>query len=68
MDPIKARATFEKICSQCHALGEVDQSPPRTPTEVHALIQRMSKNGMQASAQEVQLIQFHLMQTYGRAP
>jgi len=67
-DPIQARATFEKVCSQCHALGEVDRSPPRTPADVQALLGRMSKNGMRASTQEVQLIQFHLTKTYGRAP
>jgi len=64
VDPAVAQATFQKVCSQCHATSEVDKSPPRTADEVRALIQRMGKNGMQASTQEIQSIRSYLTKTY----
>lgn len=59
-----ARAAFERVCSQCHASSEVDKSPPRTTADVRSLIQRMSRNGMQASPQDIQSIRVYLTRTY----
>ena len=64
MDRQAARATYERLCSQCHALSAVEKSPPGSIGEVQRLIQRMSKNGMRASPKELQQVQFHLTQTY----
>jgi hypothetical protein len=68
VDLTAARTTFQKICSQCHATSEVDKTPPKTAADIPVLLQRMSDNGMRASAQEMRLIQFYMTKTYLKAP
>lgn len=63
-DPAAARAVFEAACSRCHALSDVDESPPRTATQVRSLIKRMVENGMESSRKDLELIRFHLTRTY----
>jgi mono/diheme cytochrome c family protein len=62
--PALAQATFSRLCSQCHATSEVDKSPPRTEAEVQSLLQRMSGNGMKATASEIGSIRAYLTTTY----
>lgn len=64
MDGVKANATFQRVCSQCHSTRTVDKSPPKTEAAVRSLIQRMRDNGMSANAQEIQAIRFHLTSTF----
>jgi mono/diheme cytochrome c family protein len=59
-----AQATFQRICSQCHATGEVDKSPPRTEAEVQSMLLRMNKNGMKATESEIRSIRAYLTKTY----
>lgn len=64
IDAKAAQTTFQRVCSQCHATTEVDKSPPKTAADVQSLLQRMTNNGMHADKQEIDLITFHLTQTY----
>jgi mono/diheme cytochrome c family protein len=41
VDLAKAKQTYEKACSQCHDLSDVDAQPPKTASESASLIQRM---------------------------
>jgi hypothetical protein len=63
-DPAAARKAFETTCSKCHGLEDVDESPPRTASQVRALLKRMAENGMEASRRDLELIRFHLIRTY----
>jgi len=62
--PALARATFSKLCSQCHATSEVDKSPPRTAPDVLSLLQRMNEHGMQATPVEIGSVRAYLTTTY----
>ncbi len=63
-DPAAAKKAFEQVCARCHGLGDVDDAPPRTASQVRALIKRMAENGMEASRKELELIRYHLLATY----
>ncbi|HLJ56676.1 MAG TPA: hypothetical protein VKT77_16675 [Chthonomonadaceae bacterium] len=63
-----ARATFDRVCAQCHATSRVDTAPPRSAAEVPALLRRMTDHGMRASADDLRSIQGYLNQTYVTAP
>ncbi|MCW3098023.1 MAG: hypothetical protein JWL77_3641 [Chthonomonadaceae bacterium] len=62
--PALAQATFHRLCSQCHAVSDVDKSPPRTEAEAQSLLQRMSGNGMKATPTEIQALRAYMTQTY----
>jgi len=56
-DPETARQTFEAKCAQCHALPK----PATTdPTELKEIVERMTRNGLVASPDELAQIVFHL--------
>ena len=59
-----AEGTFRQVCSQCHALSQVDAAPPRTDAEVDAVLQRMAGNGMRTDRRQVELIQQFLRSKY----
>jgi hypothetical protein len=63
-DPAAAKKAFEETCSKCHGLSDIDESPPRSPGQVAALIKRMAGNGMKASRKDIALIRYHLIKTY----
>jgi mono/diheme cytochrome c family protein len=63
-DPGAAKKAYEQTCSKCHGLGDVDDAPPRTASQVRGLIKRMAENGMEASRKEIELIRYHLIKTY----
>jgi hypothetical protein len=67
-EPSVARAAFSKLCSQCHATGEVDKSPPRTESDVQSLLLRMSANGMKATPTEIGSVRAYLTETYVKSP
>lgn len=51
------RAAYERICSECHDLADIEQNPPRTPEEAAAVIERMIvENGLVASKEEIDLV------------
>ncbi|HKE19610.1 MAG TPA: cytochrome c [Kofleriaceae bacterium] len=66
-DRAAARKAFEETCSRCHGLSDVDESPPRSAAQVRALLKRMAGNGMKASRKDIELIRFHLIETYVEA-
>jgi len=59
-----AETTFRQVCSQCHALSEVDNAPPKTAADVTALLARMVKNGMRADPHQTTLIRDYLISKY----
>jgi len=63
-DPAAAKKAYQQVCSKCHGLGDVDDAPPSTASQVRALIKRMAENGMEASRKELELIRYHLLKTY----
>ncbi|MEZ4429155.1 MAG: hypothetical protein R3A51_15900 [Nannocystaceae bacterium] len=61
----KAKATYEKVCSQCHELSDVDANPPKTAKDVDAVIRRMIEdNGMEASKEELDLVRVHMVAAF----
>lgn len=51
------RMTYEKVCSECHPLSDIEAHPPRSPEEVAAVIERMiTENGMVASKPDIEAI------------
>jgi hypothetical protein len=63
-DPAAAKKAFEKECSKCHGLSDVDDEPPTSAGQVRSLIKRMVENGMEASRKDIDLIRYHLLKTY----
>lgn len=67
VDPAKARATFERKCSQCHELSEVDANPPRSKSGARALIRRMiEENELVLARRDFDLILWWLDAHYVR--
>jgi cytochrome c5 len=51
------RVLYEKICSECHPLADIEAHAPRSAEEVAAVIERMIvENGMIASKEEIELV------------
>jgi mono/diheme cytochrome c family protein len=59
-DPAAARARYEMVCSQCHELSDVDENPPEDEEEIDDLVERMVDNGLEASAQDLDLVKWYL--------
>lgn len=67
IDPARARATFERKCSQCHELSDVDENPPRSKSAARALIRRMiDENELVLSRRDFDLILWWLDAHYVR--
>ena len=64
LTPGACKPTYEKLCAQCHQLSDVDKSPPRDIAAARALIGRMVDNGLQASPEDIEAVQFYLTATY----
>jgi mono/diheme cytochrome c family protein len=64
IDPKQARATFERKCSGCHEISDVDGNPPKSSAEVRSLVQRMIGNGLKASRHDLDLIAWWLNTHY----
>ena len=63
-DPAAARRVFQAACAKCHELSDVDKEPPSSNRQVSALIRRMVDNGMEESRKDLELIRWHLIETY----
>jgi len=64
-DPVEAKTTYEKVCSLCHGLEDIDAKPPTSADEVKNLILRMiADNGMEATRQELDLVYLHMVSTF----
>ncbi len=59
------RVLYEKVCSECHPLADIEAHPPRSAEAVAALIERMIvDNGLVASKEEVELIYGFMVNLY----
>jgi cytochrome c2 len=63
-DPKLAKATFARVCSQCHELSDVDDAPPRNEPGCGKLITRMIGNGMTAKPTDLRVVKFYLLNHY----
>jgi len=64
-DAAEARTTYEKVCSQCHGLEDIDAKPPTSADEVKTLILRMiAENGLEASRSELDLVYLHMVSSF----
>jgi mono/diheme cytochrome c family protein len=65
IDLAKAKAVFDKECSQCHDTKNVDDSPPKTAEEAKALVERMVKdNDAKIGADDIKLITAYITAHY----
>ncbi len=68
IDEAQALATFERVCSQCHELADIEKNPPHTADEVAAVIKRMiDDNDMQAEKTELQQIEWYMTKKFAPA-
>lgn len=57
VDLAKAKSAYQRVCSQCHELSDVDKAPPKTRGQTRALILRMIKdNDAEITSGEIRLI------------
>lgn len=64
-DAAEAKTTYEKVCSQCHGLEDIDAKPPTSADEVKTLILRMiAENGLEASRSELDLVYLHMVSSF----
>lgn len=64
-DVAKAKATFVKVCSQCHAETDVDGSPPKTVEDAKSVVERMvTQNDAKIAADDIATIEEYLRVTY----
>ncbi len=63
-DPKIAKATFARVCSQCHELSDVDDAPPKSEGSCGKLIARMVANGMTARQGDLRVVKFYLLNHY----
>jgi mono/diheme cytochrome c family protein len=60
------KALFEETCSLCHALSNVEKSPPANEEEATSLVDRMIDNGLNVTDDEFEQIVFYLTKTYAK--
>lgn len=63
-DTAEIKALYERTCTQCHELSEVDQHPPKSGEEVGAMLSRMVDNGLDAPTADLERIAGFLRATY----
>jgi cytochrome c553 len=66
-DTNEARTIFEKTCSQCHSFTQVENEPPANKDAAIALVQRMVRNGLAASEEDLNTVIRYLTETYASA-
>ena len=63
-DEVEAEALFEDKCSQCHALTDVEDYPPRSEEETTEMVSRMIDNGLYLEGVEIELITRYINENY----
>ena len=63
-DEAEAKALFEDRCSQCHAITDVEDYPPRSEEETTELITRMIDIGLYLEEEEIELITRYINENY----
>jgi mono/diheme cytochrome c family protein len=65
IDLTAAKATFLKVCSQCHEATDVDGKPPANAAEARALVERMVKdNDAKLTADQIKQVTAYLTAHY----
>jgi mono/diheme cytochrome c family protein len=67
-DPVKAKAAYERVCSGCHELSDIDDVPPKSEASAQKLITRMIENGLTAKQSDLKLVKWYLVQYYVKKP
>lgn len=65
-DLTAGKVLFERTCSQCHALSNIEQIPPPDAEAAAALLDRMFDNGMDVTDEEFEQLMVYITKTYGR--
>ncbi len=63
-DMAATKELFEATCSQCHALSNIEKSPPTNEESATSLVDRMIDNGLNVTEEEFEQIVFYLTKTY----
>lgn len=63
-DAAAAQALFEENCTMCHELDEVEQYPLHSRQDIVELLERMVENGLELTAQDSEIIVWHMSRTY----
>ena len=63
-DEAEAKALFEDRCSQCHAITDVEDYPPRSEEDTTELITRMIDIGLYLEEEEIELITRYINENY----
>ena len=63
-DAAEAQALFEDRCSQCHAITDVEDYPPRSEEETTKLITRMIDIGLYLEEDEIEMIARYINENY----
>jgi len=63
-DLTTTKELFEDVCTQCHTLANVENSPPANEQEATALVERMVDNGQDVTNEEFEQVVFYLIKTY----
>ena len=64
IDQTKATETFMDVCSQCHELEDVYNSPPETAADIDPLMERMIENGWEAEEDEIRIVKWYLLKRF----
>jgi cytochrome c553 len=64
-DAALAAKTYEKMCSQCHELKDIEATPPKDSEEIKNVIIRMiAVNGLEAKKEELDLVYLHMVSKF----
>lgn len=64
--PAEFKPTFEKLCTGCHELDDVQKHAWKDPGEPKKIMQRMLDNGLEASPQELRSCEKYLEVVYAK--
>jgi hypothetical protein len=63
-DRTKVKPKFDKLCSQCHELEDVDKHVFKNSKDVDDVMSRMVDNGLEASPEDLKAMTWYLNEVY----
>jgi hypothetical protein len=60
----EVKPKFEKLCTQCHELDDVDKHVFKDDKDADEVMSRMVDNGLEASADDLKACRWYLGETY----
>jgi mono/diheme cytochrome c family protein len=64
-DMAEAKEMYERVCSDCHDLSDVDDAPPTSAEEANELLVRMvEENDLEATAEELATLERYLIEVF----